>query len=175
MASYEIVIKDQTGSGSGGGRGSAENPVANTDDNVALNPTADRLLKPTRPDRKAEYELLTHIALKRVGALYKQTVSHQASMVAVKTGRVELQQRYQVVVEGVSGVGSLASDIAMGASVAGAGGAAIAALLNIASTVINIAQKFEVVNAQRNLENTGIGLKSARSGGSLATYSQSRS
>ena len=81
----------------------------------------------------------------------------------------------QVITDATSGIASLATDIAIGAKVAGGWGAAVGAILNVAETAVNIYQKVDRINTERNLENVSIGLMNVRSGGSLATYSQSRS
>ena len=174
MASYEITIKDQTGSG--GGASSSANPVANNEEDSAVTTTAARALRLTDdPSKKAAYAALEHIAMNRVIATTKKWINHELSMVSVATGRVELQQRAQVVTDAVSGIASLATDIAVGAKVGGGWGAAIGFILNIAGSAVDIYQKADRINTERSLENTSIGLKNVRSGGSLATYSQSRS
>lgn len=174
MASYEITIKDQTGSG--GGASSSANPVANNEDDSVVSMTAERALRLTDdPGKKAAYAALEHIAMNKVIATTKSWINHELNMVSVATGRVELQQRMQVVTEAGSGIASLATDIAVGAKVAGGWGAAVGAILNVAGTAVNIYQKVDTINTERSLENTSIGLKNVRSGGSLATYSQSRS
>ena len=174
MASYEIIIKDQTGSG--GGASSSANPVANNEEDSAVTMTAERALRLTDdPKKKAEYAALEHIAMNRVLATTKKWINHELSMVSVAPGRVELQQRMQVVSDATSGIASLATDIAVGYKVAGGWGAAVGAILNVAETAVNIYQKADTINTERNLENVSIGLMNVRAGGSLATYSQSRS
>ena len=162
MASYEIIIKDQTGT-------DPNNPVANSNEE-AVDSSGNKNKKKKDPEAA-----LAYIALNRVGSMAKSLISHEVSMVNVRTGRVELQQRIQVVANAASGLVSLATDMAFGFKVAGGGGAAVGALLNVAQTTVGIFQKIDTINTQRNLENISIGLMNVRSGGSLATYSQSRS
>ena len=168
MASYEIIIKDQTGT-------TPNNPVANSTDD-AIDPAVKRMMKKSPEQQmKAEREALMYIAMDRATSMVKGMINHELSMVSVETGRVELQQRIQVVSDALTGSVSLMMDIGFGAKVAGGWGAAVGALLNIAQTTVGIFQKADTINAQKNLENVSIGLKNVRSGGSLATYSQSRS
>lgn len=169
MASYEIIIKDQTGT-------TPNNPVANSTDDEAIDPAVRRMLKKSPEQKmKAEREALMYIAMDRATSMVKGMINHELSMVSVETGRVELQQRMQVVSDVLTGSVSLMMDIGFGYKVAGGWGAAVGALLNIAQTTVGIFQKADTINAQKSLENTSIGLMNVRSGGSLATYSRSRS
>lgn len=162
MSKYEIIIRDET-------RTNPTNPIANTEDEQAKDNSGDKT-----PKDKDQSSPWLYMAYKRVESLAKSWVNHEISMVSVRTGRVELQQRWQFAADTAFGIVDTVTNIAVGAKVGGGVGAVVGAVVSVAQAGINLAQKLDRYNTQMYLENTSLGLMHVRSGGSLATYSQSR-
>ena len=161
MSKYEIIIRDET-------RTNPTNPIANTEDGQAKDTTED---KNPNEERASPW---AYMAYRRVESVAKSWINHEISMVSVRTGRVELQQRYQFAADTAFGIVDTVTNIAVGAKVGGGAGAVVGAVVSVAQAGINLVQKLDRYNTQMYLENTSLGLMHVRSGGSLATYSQSR-
>lgn len=160
MSKYEIIIRDET-------RTNPTNPIANTEDGQAKDTTDDK-------DTKDKASPWAYMAYRRVESVAKSWINHEISMVSVRTGRVELQQRYQFAADTAFGIVDTVTNIAVGAKVGGGVGAVVGAVVSVAQAGINLVQKLDRYNTQMYLENTSLGLMHVRAGGSLATYSQSR-
>lgn len=161
MSQYEIIIRDETTS-------TLKSPIANSEDGQAKDTTGNKNQNEGRMSPWA------YMAYRRVESVAKSWINHEISMVSVRTGRVELQQRWQFAADTAFGIVDTVTNIAVGAKVGGGVGAVVGAVVSVAQAGINLAQKLDRHNTQMYLENTSLGLMNVRAGGSLATYSQSR-
>lgn len=160
MASYEIIIKDQS-------KGNPTNPIASNKEETAIATNRSR--------KEASDSPWGYIAYRKVEPYIKTFVNREISMVGVATGRTELQQQLQFAADIGGQVVDTALNIAIGSKTGGVYGAIAGAVVSVAQRGINLWQKADKIRVESALERTSIGLLNVRSGGSLATYSQSRS
>lgn len=104
----------------------------------------------------------------------KQAISYDISTVAMRTGRVEEQQRRQFAYDMGSKIVSAAESIAMGAILGGLPGALIGLGMSAVQMIVSYSQAQNTIDISRNAENISIGLQNVRAGGSVASYNNSR-
>lgn len=103
-----------------------------------------------------------------------QVVSHNVSTVSLRTGSEELQQRLSFAYEVGQKAFGMVESVFIGAAVGNLPGAIIGGLLSAAHTAISYAQKAETISLQRPVESVSLRNQQIRAGGSLATFSGSR-
>ena len=101
-----------------------------------------------------------------------QVVSHEISLVELRTGSREAQQKTQFAYDVASKVGGLFTSVLSGYAVGNVPGAIVAGLVNIGHTVVSYAQKEETINLQRSLESRTLQMNYVRAGagGSRRAY-----
>lgn len=104
------------------------------------------------------------VAYGTVKSFATQIANHEVSMVELRTGSREQQERanftYQLA---QSGMGLLEGAIG-GAMVGGLPGFIIGTVLSVAHTAIGYAQRQDTLNMQRDLENSSLGMNYIRAG-----------
>lgn len=114
------------------------------------------------------------MVVQKVANYAKRAISFEISMVSLRTGEVERQQRMQFTYDILGQASSAVTNIMVGAKMGGVPGAIVAAAYTAVETSINIGQKITRYNTQRNLENISLGLARVRSGDSLAYINGNR-
>jgi hypothetical protein len=101
-----------------------------------------------------------------------QVASHEISMVELRTGSREAQQKTQFTYDVASKVVGFGTSILSGYAVGNVPGAIIAGLVNIGHTVVSYAQKEETINLKRSLESRTLQMNYVRAGagGSRRAY-----
>jgi hypothetical protein len=127
---------------------------------------------PSEDNKKAK----GFVAFKKIVAPFvKNAMQYQISTVSLRTGNNELQSRLQASYNIGNQVASFAESTIIGGLVSGNPiGAVMGAVMSVLNTTISIAQKLEVFNIQRSMENTSIALMNIRAGGNVATTSGRR-
>lgn len=104
------------------------------------------------------------VAYRTVKSFVNQIATHEVSMVSLRTGSNEMQERAQFTYEMIQkGIGVLEA-VGTGALVGGLPGALVGLTLSAAHTVIGYAQNQDRINTQRTLENQSIQLNYIRAG-----------
>lgn len=127
---------------------------------------------PSEDNKKAK----GFVAFKKIVAPFvKNAMQYQISTVSLRTGNHELQSRLQASYNIGNQVASFAESTIIGGLVSGNPiGAVMGAVMSVLNTTISLAQKLEVFNIQRSMENTSIALMNIRAGGNVATTSGRR-
>lgn len=103
-------------------------------------------------------------AYQTVKSFVTQIVNHEVSMVQLRTGSNELQERANFINQTAQkGLGLLES-IGAGILVGGPIGAVVGATLGLAHTAIGYSQAQNRINTERTLENVGLGMNYVRAG-----------
>jgi hypothetical protein len=108
------------------------------------------------------------MSLEQVAKYAKRAISHEISMVSLRTGETERQQKMQFTYDILERVCGTAMNIGVGAATGNIVGAVVAAAYEAINIAINIKQKLDRYDTARSLENMSLGLARARSGDSLA-------
>ena len=104
------------------------------------------------------------VAYGKVKSFATQIINHEVSIVELRTGSRELQERANFTNQMVqTGVGILEGAVS-GALVGGLPGFIAGTLLSVTHTVIGYTQKQDTLNAQRNLETASIAMNNIRAG-----------
>lgn len=112
------------------------------------------------------------VAYRQVKALGVQAINHEVSLVQLRTGSNELQQRADFINDVVQkGVGALES-VAVGALVGGVGGALAGLAMSGVTYAIQIQQKRERLDLEREVENESIRRNLIRAGASNSRANQ---
>jgi hypothetical protein len=152
MATYEFIIKKQGG-------GSSKSPVAG-DEKSTDTEKGQGLLSKDGAKKFAQ----GMVAYKTVKSFATQIINHEVSMVELRTGSKELQERANFTNQLVQqGVGILESMVA-GAMVGGIVGAVVGTALSVTHTAIGYAQAQNRIDTQRTLENNSIQMNYIRAG-----------
>lgn len=149
MATYEIIIKNETGQ--------AESPMANTQSENTSDNEKDS-------EKKAK-KVISGAMLYRTGkALVRSQIGHEISTISLRTGQTELQQRYEFANQIAESVFDVGESIAIGASVGQGWGAVIGAVIGIGSKLVSLAHKEDTYNLNRQLEQETLRRNNLRAG-----------
>lgn len=149
MATYEIIIKNETSQ--------AESPIANDQNDNTSDSEKDT-------EKKAK-KVISGAMLYRTGkALVRSTIGHEISTIELRTGQIELQQRYQFANQIAESVFDVGESIAIGASVGGGWGAVIGAVIGVGSKLVSLAHKQDTYNLNRQLEQETLRRNNLRAG-----------
>ena len=154
MATYEIILKNET-------------------DNASENPVAGQETKTTNPEQVTAAKGL--VSFSAVKPYINQVIQHQINTVELRTGSSELQQRISFAYQAAGTLVSIGQSAATGFVVGGGlPGAVIGALLGIAGKALSISLNQNTIDLQRQQESLSLGLMNLRAGGSVSSYSKSR-
>lgn len=149
MATYEIIIKNETGQ--------AESPIANDQNDNTSDSEKDT-------EKKAK-KVITGAMLYRTGkALVRSQIGHEISTISLRTGQTELQQRYEFANQIAESVFDVGESIAIGASVGRGWGAVIGAVIGIGSKLVGLAHKQDTYNLNTQLEQETLWRNNIRAG-----------
>lgn len=149
MATYEIIIKNETGQ--------AESPIANDQNDNTSDSEKDT-------EKKAK-KVISGAMLYRTGkALVRSQIGHEISTISLRTGQTELQQRYEFANRIAESVFDVGESIAIGASVGGGWGAVIGAVIGIGSKLVGLAHKQDTYNLNQQLEQETLRRNNLRAG-----------
>lgn len=107
------------------------------------------------------------ISYHTVKSFADQVISHEVSMVELRTGSREMQERANFMLGMSQKVVSVGESMVTGALVGGPAGVAVAVMgmaLNIMQTAISYQQKQQTLNTERTLENQTIRMNYVRAG-----------
>ena len=93
-----------------------------------------------------------------------QVASHEISMVELRTGSKEAQQKAQFAYNIANQVGGFVGSILTGYAVGNLPGAIIGALTNVGHTLISLDQRERTINLQRSLESRTLQMNYVRAG-----------
>jgi hypothetical protein len=130
--------------------------------------------KETKTDSNSGDVALGWMVVQKVANYVKRAISFEISMVSLRTGEVERQQRMQFTYDILGQVSDAITNISVGALTGGGVGAVVATAYTAVEASINIGQKIIRYNTQRSLENISLGLARIRSGNSLAYINGNR-
>lgn len=151
---YQIVIENK------GGTGKANSPIAN-DQNESDSDKGKGLLSKSA----AKAYVAGYAAYTKVKSFASQIYSHEVSMVQLRTGSNEEQERANFTRDMLSKGLNMLEAGAMTALVTGnVLGFAIGAGITVAQTLISYGQNQDRINTQRTLENQSIQLNYIRAG-----------
>ena len=149
MATYEIIIKNETGQ--------AESPIANDQNDNTSDSEKDT-------EKKAK-KVITGALLYRTGkALVRSQIGHEISTISLRTGQTELQQRYEFANRIAESVFDVGESIAIGAAVGSGWGAVIGAVIGIGSKLVGLAHKQDTYNLNQQLEQETLWRNNIRAG-----------
>ena len=149
MATYEIIIKNETGQ--------AESPIANDQNDNTSDSEKDT-------EKKAK-KVITGALLYRTGkALVRSQIGHEISTISLRTGQTELQQRYEFANRITESVFDVGESIAIGASVGKGWGAVIGAVIGIGSKLVGLVHKQDTYNLNQQLEQETLWRNNIRAG-----------
>lgn len=104
-----------------------------------------------------------------------QIISHEISVVSLKTGAIEQQERLSFAYSIGKQIGGMVLSTAVGAVVGGGlPGALIGLASSVASTALNYRQKAAEIQLRHDIEDIGLRYINARAGGTVASFSGSR-
>ena len=153
MATYEIILKNET-------------------DNASENPVAGQETETTNPEQVTAAKGL--VSFSAVKPYINQVIQHQINTVELRTGSSELQQRISFAYQAAGSLVSIGQSAVTGFAVGGPPGAVIGALLGIAGKALSIGLNQNTIDLQRQQESLSLGLMNLRAGGSVSSYSKSR-
>ncbi len=105
-----------------------------------------------------------------------KVISHEISVVSLKTGASEQQERLSFAYSVGKQVGGIIISTAIGAAVGGGlPGALIGLATSITATAMSYGQKIAEIDLQHDIEDVGLRYMNMRAGGSVASFSGSRS
>ena len=114
------------------------------------------------------------IARTYITPFVKQVISHNVATVSLRTGAEELEQRMEFTKQiGESVAGAVMSGV-MGFIVGNLPGAIIGVAVSAITTGISYANKAVDIDMGRQVEDVGLRFMNARAGGSVASFSGSR-
>jgi hypothetical protein len=153
MARYEIVIKGDKISNKGGGA------VARQENDTEQTPTIGNA-------KSAAFFTGAHVAYSKVKPWVNRVVSHEINLVELRSGSREAQSKaaftHQIISGGVDVLESMASGLLL------SGGNPLGALVGlgvgVVSKAIDLAQRQEVIDTQRSIENITIRQNIVRAG-----------
>lgn len=162
MATYEIIIKNETEDSDGASENKA---VAGNNSS-----TEKKEKKQLSAGQVAVGKGL--VAFKMAQPWINQIASHEVSLVELRTGSREAQQKAQFTYDVANKVVGFGTSILTGYAVGNIPGAIVAGLLNIGHTIVSYAQKEETLNLQRSLESRTLQMNYIRAGagGSRRAY-----
>lgn len=143
MATYEIIIKNKS---SGGARSS----VAGSTSSSAKDKQQDTIAG------VAVYGYAKKLAT--------QVVSHRVNTVELRTGQAELQQKISFKYDVAKQAFGFFESIAIGGGLAGISGAVIGGVLSLGSMLVNLANRQDTININRDIENVSISQNNIRAG-----------
>lgn len=159
MAQYEIIIKNESGGGS-------ESPISGDQKNVGNEDSAI--------SKELQSAFKKIVSYQTAKSLVVSAINHEVSLVQLRTGNNELQQRASFVNSVVQQAVGFVESVAIGAKAGGWVGAIVGAVMSTATTVIGIAQKQDTIDKSRQLENATLQMNYVRAGarGSRGGYSE---
>lgn len=105
-----------------------------------------------------------------------QIISHEISVVSLRTGAIEQQERLSFAYSVGKQIGGMVLSTAVGAVLGGGlPGALIGLASSVASTAMSYGQKAADIQMRHDLEDIGLRYINARAGGTVASFSGSRS
>lgn len=155
---YTIIIKSDGG-------GNSESPVAG--DKSDSGKSGGLLSK-----EGAKTFAKGMVAYRAVKSFVVPAINHEVSLVQLRTGSNELQERANFISDVVQKGVSAAESIAVGALVGGLPGAIVGLVASTAHTLIGYSQKQERLNLERNLENESLRRNIVRAGASNSRANQ---
>lgn len=160
MATYEIVLKNDTGGGGG------ESPVSGVKTTPQSGAVASNWQK--AGDRLAKFGvgLVSYTALKGAASTI---INHRVSTVEMRTGSNELQRRWEIASSIGGSILSIGESAAAGFMFAGVPGAGVGALIGVAKEVISkttsYIQRADTLQLQATQENITQQMNYNRTGG----------
>lgn len=149
---YKITIKNNTG-------GDNNSPIAGSNSTTDTQKSKGLLSKEAAKTYGA-----VMVAYGTVKSFTTQIINHEVGKVELRTGSREQQERANFINSTVQkGVGILET-MAGGALLGGLPGAIIGTMLGTAHTIISYAQRQDMLNTQRSLENRSIQMNYIRAG-----------
>lgn len=143
MATYEIILKNKS---SGGARSS-----------VAGNMNASA--KDKQQDAVAGIAVYGYAK-----KLATQVISHRVNTVELRTGQAELQQKISFKYDVAKQAFGFFESVAIGGGLAGIPGAIAGGMLSLGSMLVNIANRQDSININRDIENVSISQNNIRAG-----------
>ena len=104
------------------------------------------------------------VAYNMVKPWVNQVMSHELSLVELRTGSREAQQKRQFAYDVGSKVVGLGMSIASGFAVGNVPGAVIAGVLNVGHQLVSLQQREETINLQRSIESQTLQRNYVRAG-----------
>lgn len=147
---YEIIIKNETAKGS-------NKAVAGQTDN-------DNAPKQAAQSGTRETLIKGLVAYKKVKPWVNQVISHNVSMVELRTGSQQQQQRVSFAYQVATDTANLAENIATGFLLGNVAGAVTGAIMTVASKIISIAQRQNEINTKQTIENVSVQMNYIRAG-----------
>lgn len=169
MATYEIIIKDQTTRSADGT--ARKSPVAGSgaSNQSTTAPSSSGAGSLRQGGVKALVAFNSYVK-----PFTDRIITQHISTISMKTGAQELEDQMSLKASLIQkGVG-LAESAIIGALIGNVPGAVIGVVMNLATTAIDYGYKYEKLTIQRNVEDIGLRFMNARAGGSVAAFSGSR-
>lgn len=139
-----------------------------TQNNTPITPTTPQPTEtPEEKASKGAKAIISGTALYGYSkALINTAVGHEISTYAIRTGQVEEQQKQEFLKEIVDSTVSIGEKVIGGAVLTGGNpiGIAVGLAIGVGQKVINLAQKQDTINLNRQVENATITLQNMRSG-----------
>lgn len=148
MATYEFIIKNESGGGS-------SSPTAPDGTPKKPKGTKSEGVDP-RKVAMASYGIAKQVGM----SLW----THEVNMVELRTGNAEYQQRLQFQKDVISRGFNIVESIALGFAVGHGVGAIIGAATSIGMMGIQLAQNIDRIETSKSVENISIGLADVRAG-----------
>ncbi len=176
MATYEYIIRNESGGGGGGGKSPA---VAKTSTNTNAEnnkPTAETSTSGAQTAGKIWQKITSLYAVQQAVAVVKSEYMYKQSTVELRTGSSELQQKVDLQTRGINAGLSVLGSAAAGLAVGGLAGAAIGAGLSVFSQTISFMQSTSqaqrTIDLKQTIENETIRMQMVRAGsrGSRGSY-----
>ena len=165
MAQYEIVLRNQSGSGR------KKSPISNSQINARVKELKAQYGLDQPEENQAAKGIISYAMAK---PFVKQILQYQVSTVELRTGSAELQEKISFAYQVGSQTVSVIESIAIGAMVGNLPGAVIGAGLSIGSTLLGYAQRANTIRLQAELESVQISKLNVRAGGQIQSYGESR-
>ena len=154
---YKIVLTNLT-DGSGG-----NSPISNDNNQTS---TEEAKSGGFLSKSQAKAFMGGMVAYHQVKSFATQIVSHEISVISLKTGQNELQQRAQLYENVGMRLLGAGESILVGAAVGGLAGAVAGLTLSMAHTAIDLMQKQQDIDLKRQLQSVALHANIIRAGGS---------
>lgn len=151
MATYEFVIRKE-------GSKSKTNPIAGSSS------SSDNERKGLLSKEGAQAFVKGYTAYKTIKSFGTQIVNHQVSLVELRTGSQELQQRANFINQLVQDGLGIVESIAVGAALGSLPGALVGLTLSVAHKAIGYSQAQQTIETKRDVETVSLMMNYIRAG-----------